>query len=64
MTHPVLQQFYHQESDALIIGRLTPENEEPGMHNMISQPHMSKTIQITNPFNPHAIVRMKIICIT
>ena len=29
---PVLQQFYHQESDALIVGHLAPENEEPGTH--------------------------------
>ena len=29
---PVLQQFYHQESNALIVGHLIPENEEPGTH--------------------------------
>jgi hypothetical protein len=29
---PVLQQFYHQESNALIVGHLTPESEEPGTH--------------------------------
>jgi hypothetical protein len=30
---PLLQQFYHQESDAIVVERLTPEEEEPGVSN-------------------------------
>ena len=58
---PVLQQFYHWESNALIVGCLTPENEEPGMHKydfattheLINADHQS----IQSPYNSVSVAQ-------
>ena len=58
---PVLQQFCHWESDALIIGCLTPENEEPGTHEydfattheLINADHQS----IQSPYNSVSVAQ-------